>query len=281
MLIFFSLACVLNRTHQTVYSAMQQDVGELSSSIDQLEREFDSMSSRLGDIEELTRARGQSEILNMDSTDDIRMELANLRNDLDLLKFDHQKTQSLAEGTSTDSNYRLTWLESRTQQLESELGLNPTTPPTSEQSTSDESASPSVTPESTEANPTEVVAALSPDELMTKAEEHLKAGRSRAAEAFLQQFIDTNKDHKRYAEALYRFAEAAFHNGDYIKAAKRYQAVIEHNKKGPWAPYAMLFQGDCFKESGKAKHAKVFYESVVKDYPNSKAAKEAKDRLKE
>lgn len=284
MLIFFSLACVLNRTHQSVYSAMQQDVQALASDIDQLEREFDTMSTRLSDIEELTRSRGQSEILTMDSTDQIRMELANLRNDLELLKFDYQKTESLAEGTSTDSNYRLTWLESRAQQLESELGLSPTTPPTSEQASGVEGDASIKSPEDKkpeDKEPTESLADLTPEELMDKAETHLKAGRARAAEAILQQFIDKHNDHNRYAEALYRYAEAAFHSGDYIKAAKRYQAVIEHNKKGPWASYAMLFQGDCFRESGKEKHAKVFYNAVIEDYPNSKAAKEAKSRLKD
>ena len=215
-----------------------------------------------------------------------------------MLSHDFRQTATLAEGTATDSTFRLTWLESRAQQLESELGLQPPTPPTSEQSASVQSVSveqaatgasqdPAVSenPSTETPKPTENAGPskedMNPDELMTKAEALLKEGKSRAAEVFLQHFIDEHKGHKRYAEALYRYAEAAFHSGDYKKAARRFQTVIEYNKKGPWASWAMLFQGDCFKESGSARHAKVFYESVIKDYPNSKAAKEAKDRLKE
>ena len=129
MLIFMTLACVLNRTHQSVYSAMQQDVQDLSAGIDQIEHELDSMASRLQNLEELTQSKGQSEILSMDSTEQLRMEIANLRNDLDLLSHDFRQTATLAEGTATDSTFRLTWLESRAQQLESELGLQPPTPP--------------------------------------------------------------------------------------------------------------------------------------------------------
>ncbi|MGC6507245.1 MAG: tetratricopeptide repeat protein [Myxococcota bacterium] len=293
MLIIMTLACVLNRTHQSVYSAMQQDVQNLVTDIDQIERELDSMASRLQNLEELTQSKGQSEILSMDSTEQLRMEMANLRNDLDILSHDFRKTASLVEGTATDSTYRLTWLESRAQQLENELGLQPPTPPTSEQASSTEQNVTDGSPEQTVSEETTNESQkpakndgpdkekMSPDELMTKAEALLKAGKSRAAEVFLQHFIDNHKDHKRYAEALYRYAEAAFHSGDYKKAARRFQTVIEYNKKGPWASWAMLFQGDCFKESGSARHAKVFYESVIKDYPNSKAAKEAKVRLKE
>ena len=274
---------------------MQQDVQSLATDIDQIERELDSMASRLQNVEELTQSKGQSEILSMDSTEQLRMEIANLRNDLDLLSHDFQQTASLAEGTATDATYRLTWLESRAQQLESELGVQPPAPPTSEQVVATDNSTDNATDNAnslanTETAPSEEPSAeqaehgldkLTSDELMAKAEEHLKEGRARAAEVFLLHFIDNHKEDKRYAEALYRYAEAAFHSGDYKQAARRFQTVIEYNKKGPWASWAMLFQGDCFKESGSARHAKVFYDSVIKDYPNSKAAKEAKDRLKE
>ena len=94
---------------------MQQDVQTLAADIDQIERELDSMASRLQNVEELTQSKGQSEILSMDSTEQLRMEIANLRNDLDLLSHDFQQTANLAEGTATDATYRLTWLESRAQ----------------------------------------------------------------------------------------------------------------------------------------------------------------------
>ena len=282
MLIFFTLACVLNRTHQSVHMAMLNDVQTMAEDVDNLERQFDSMSVRISDIEELTRSRGQSEILSMDSTEQLRMELANLRNDIEQLQFSFQKTESLAESTSVDSVYRLTWLESRAEQLESELGVSPPSPPTSPVLEEDESTNTS------EVEPVEVVESppqpepdLTPDELMSKAEEHLKAGRAKAAESLLKKFIEKHSDHKRYAEGLYRYAEAAFNNGDFKQAASRYQKVIDYNKQGPWAPWAMLFQGDCFRESGRPKNAKVFYEAVIEDYPNSKAAKDAKARLKE
>jgi len=41
----------------------------------------------------------------------------------------------------------------------------------------------------------------------------------------------------------------------------------------------MLAQGDAFKEWGQSDNARLFYEEVVRVYPKSEAAKEAKKLL--
>ena len=46
-----------------------------------------------------------------------------------------------------------------------------------------------------------------------------------------------------------------------------------------WAPWSMLRQGECFESMGKKDEAKLFWQDVVRKYPKSKAAKEAKGRL--
>jgi TolA-binding protein len=59
----------------------------------------------------------------------------------------------------------------------------------------------------------------------------------------------------------------------------RFQEVIDKHKSSPWAAYAMLRQGECFEAQGQKDNARLFYEDVVRLYPKSKAAKEAKAKL--
>ena len=77
----------------------------------------------------------------------------------------------------------------------------------------------------------------------------------------------------------YRLAEAAFNQGKFKEAARRFQNVIDKNPQSQWAAWAMLRQGECFDEMGQSDNAKIFYQDVITEYPNSKAAEEAKDKL--
>ena len=118
-----------------------------------------------------------------------------------------------------------------------------------------------------------------PDEMMKLAEAHLAGGKEKAAEAVLQRFIRDNPKSPRLAEAKYRYAEAAFNAKDYKAAVLRFQDVIDAHKSSVWASWAMLRQGECFEVQGQAANAKLFYEDVIRLWPKSSAAKEAKQKL--
>ena len=104
-------------------------------------------------------------------------------------------------------------------------------------------------------------------------------GRARAAEVVLNRFVETYPDHDRVPEALYRRAESRFNDGDYSTAVLKFQEVIDQYKTSPWAPWAMLRQGEAFEAQGQVGNAQLFYEDVIRMWPKSKAAKEAKQKL--
>ena len=89
-----------------------------------------------------------------------------------------------------------------------------------------------------------------------------------------------NPKTKKKSEILYRLAESAFNGADYREAARRFQAVLDENSKSQWASWALLRQGECFDELEQKDNAKLFYQDVISEYPKSKAAKEAKEKLK-
>jgi TolA-binding protein len=55
--------------------------------------------------------------------------------------------------------------------------------------------------------------------------------------------------------------------------------VVDKAPNSTWAPWSVLRQGECFDAIGDHDGAKVFYGDVVRLYPKSKAAKEAKGHL--
>jgi TolA-binding protein len=80
-------------------------------------------------------------------------------------------------------------------------------------------------------------------------------------------------------EALYRIAESYQNEAALPEAVAAFQAVIDQFGESTWAPWSMLRQGECFATLGKKSEARLFWEDVIRKYPKSKAAKEAKTLL--
>ena len=286
-------ACVLDRTGQSATEAYRRDLATHGAQIQALNEAADKADARLGQLEELTRARGEDEILKMDTMEQVRTEVANLRNEVEVLNHDYRQTSQQSGAQSADLQFRLDWLETRAETLEKSLGLKTPPPPNAAASAlgvgnAVTSATPAVqnppdaagTAAPVTATPvqTETVA-NDPDSLLKLAEEHLAAGREEAAEAVLNRFLKEYPKHERVPEATYRLAEAKFNAKNYPSAVIAFQKVIDDYKDSPWAAWAMLRQGECFEAQGQAKNAKIFYEDTMRLYPKSKAAKEAKDKL--
>jgi tol-pal system protein YbgF len=299
------LGCPKDRTGVSGTS----DLLESTKEIESLMLKINAVEQRISQIENITQARGQQDIMKMESMDQVRVELANMRGELEQAQFMFEEVESTVQGQAGDVQFRLDWLEGRTTDLEATLGLS-TPPPSSNnnvsvQSLSSESGSTPDSPitnsstapsdkvnseqlntkvETTENNNSpvttnEVVTPPSANELLILAKQHLVDGREEAADAVLQRIL---KEFPRTAiedEVRYRLAEASFNKGNFVEAARRFQDVIQRFPNSPFAPWSLLRQGECFEEIGQEDNAKVFYQSVIDEYPNSKAAKEATGKI--
>ena len=270
--IFFLTACVWDRTGQSMTTALRRQVQHNSVELEQLQTQVKNVTDRVSQLEEVTRSRGRSEILGMENMDQLRTEIANLRNDVEVLGYEEKKQEQAFVALTEDSAYRLELLEERAQKLEKELGITSSTP--SKPVLSQEDAQEEIPPEqeAEQSVPTE-------QELLTKAKDHLAAGREVAAEAALRTHFAKYPKGSTHVEALYRYAEASFNQKKYQEAAGRFQEVLNTKSESSFASWALFRQGECFAALGDTDSARTFYEDVVNDYPKSKAAVEAKKKL--
>lgn len=303
--ILLGLGCPKDRTGLSNTSMVIQN----SKEVENILLRVDEIERRISQIEEVTRAKGQQDIMKMEGVEQVRIEMANLRGDIETLQFHFSEVDQQVASQQGDTTFRLNWLEERAEALEETLGLetpSPSNPPESVQPDEDGSqVQQPVLEQDKETNqPTEKETVEKPDEekkepsnetpkeevkkpapktegeLLKLAEEHLLKGREEAAEAVLNRILKENPKTKKKSEILYRLAEAAFNKGDFREAARRFQAVLDENAKSQWASWALLRQGECFDEMKQPDNAKLFYQDVISEYPKSKAAKEAKEKLK-
>ena len=280
--------CVLDRTGQSATEAFRRDMVLHATRLNNLENQFDNLEARTTQLEELTRTRGQDEIMAMESLEELRSEVARIRGDVEVLGHNYSVSSESFSALGEDASFRLAWLEDRAAQLEENLGVNPPPPPemedpssaaTSDESDGAEDSADDSGAASEASSEDEGESVTDPDRLIELAEQHLAAGRERPAEAVLNRFLDLHPEHERVPEALYRRAEAAFNEEDYSGAVLRFQEVIDGHKDSPWSAWAMLRQGECFEAQDQPENARLFYEDVVRLWPKSKAAKEARKKL--
>lgn len=284
MVLLLALACVIDRTGQSATHTLKSEIEDHAHRVRELESVSEDVGRRLGQLEEVTRARGQDEILKMETMEQLRQEVANMRGELEQLDHDYEDFEKSGLGFQTDADARLLYLDSRVAQVERSLGVKPppmgsvtttatvapTTTPTAPVTT------PTTTPELAPTTTPDVV--LSPDDAFGLITQHLQEGKGGAARAVAQRFVKENPKNDRVAEAYYRIAESYQNESDFKNAASAFQDVIDKFGQSTWAPWSMLRQGECFDGLGKADQAKLFYCDVVKVYPKSKAAKEAKPK---
>ena len=259
---------------------MRREIAVQGVRLSNVEASLQDAERRVAQLEELQRDRGQEEIQKMETVDELRSETARLRGDVETLLHDSTSSGQSVSKMLEDAEFRVTWLEARAAQLEKSLGLKPPPPPERAPVEGAGSGSGSSTGIGAEIAAASADAAVTdPDAMMKLAEEHLASGNEQAAAAVLQRFIKDNPQSPRLAEAKYRYAEAAFNAKDYKAAVLRFQDVIDAHKTSVWASWAMLRQGECFEVQGQAANAKLFYEDVIRLWPKSSAAKEAKQKL--
>lgn len=286
--------CVLDRTGQSASEVFRRDLVLHATRLNNLENQFDQVEARVAQLEELNRSRGQDEILKMESLEELRSEVARLRGEIEVINHNFGGSLSDLSALGEDAAFRLAWLEDRAAQIEDNLGISPPPPPELPAPTADTtnttgaSQAPgdgsllgdSGTPAANLGGGDGPERSVDPDDLIKRAEDHLAAGREKPAEAVLSRFLELYPDHPKVPRVLYRRAEAAFNAADYSAAVLHFQEVIDGHKDSQWASWAMLRQGECFDAQDQPENARLFYEDVVRIWPGSEAAREAKQKLK-
>jgi TolA-binding protein len=272
----FLSGCVLDRTGQSASEVFRRDLILQATRLNNLENQFDQVESRVSQLEELNRARGQDEILRMESLEEIRSEVARLRGEIEVMTHNYGGSLTDLGALQEDATFRLTWLEDRAAQLEENLGLTPPPPP--EPSEDDAGDARSRTPEpSADEEPAEQ---LSAEDLLSRAQAHLDEDRDQLAEAVLERFLSLYPDHPELPHALYMRARASFKASNYSASVLHFQEVIDGHKTSDWASWSMLGQGECFDAQEQPENARLFYEDVIRIWPGSDAAREARKKLR-
>lgn len=276
-----------------------QDLLSSIEEIDSLILKMNEVERRITKIESVTRARGQDEILKLESLDQVRVEMANMRGEMERLQFQLDQMDTTVKGQQEDAQFRLDWLEQRANQLEASLGMTAPAPGAATQDTTNSAVPTNQIQSLNEAgttggqnktvSPTEngdtsageqTVTPIKAEDLLKLAKEHLVSGREEAAEAVLNRILKEFPRTEIEPEVRYRLAEAAFNNKQYPESARRFQDVLNRHPSSPFASWSLLRQGECFEAMGQADNAAIFYNDVISEYPKSKAAKEAKAKLK-
>ncbi|MDP2309264.1 MAG: tetratricopeptide repeat protein [Pseudomonadota bacterium] len=282
------LACVIDRTGQSATDQMHRELADHGRRVRELEVVSEDMSRRVGQMEEVTRARGQEEILKMETMEQLRQEVARIRGDFEVLQHDYGTYEQAGVGFQQDSDYRMSYVESRVGELEKSLGVKSPPPPTRDPSTGavtgtdpggPAAADPGTPDPGTPTPEAQVPVTGTPEELFALIGKNLEEGNGGVARAVAKRFIQDNPKSDRVAEAYYRIAESWQNEADYKTAAAAFQLVSDKYSQSTWAPWSVLRVGECFAALGDKENARLFWSDVVQRFPKSKAAKEAKTLL--
>lgn len=296
--------CPKDRTGLSGTEDLVQSINEVES----LVLKMNEVEQRISKIENVTRARGQDEILKLESLDQVRVEVANMRGEMERMQFQMGQMNDTVKSQQEDAQFRLDWLEQRAVQIENALGVvapqpgevvsvNPVDPSINQppslgpddqiidadsqnESASDTNEGTEQPKRSTATTNETTESAVTAESLLQLAKDHLVAGREAAAEAVLNRILTEFPRSSIEPEVRYRLAEAAFNSKQYAESARRFQDVLNRFPTSSFASWSLLRQGECFEAMGQKENAEIFYNDVIAEYPKSKAAKEAKTKLK-
>ena len=80
-------------------------------------------------------------------------------------------------------------------------------------------------------------------------------------------------------QTLYLFAESLYKLGKVREAALKYNDFIESRPSNTFLPSAKLRMGDCFRHLGDSDTAKLYYDELIREFPDSSQAGKAKEQI--
>jgi tol-pal system protein YbgF len=89
----------------------------------------------------------------------------------------------------------------------------------------------------------------------------------------LNAFLVRWPDHPYAENAMYWRGEAYFAQGEYLRAAEQFEAVIARFGSGSKGPDALLKLGMCHERLGASQRAREYWNRLKNEYPRSDAAK--------
>jgi len=298
----FMFGCILDRTGQSASESMRRQLLDQGVRVANLEQQFIQVEARVNQMEDLTRTQGRQDNMKMETLDDLRSELSRMRGEVEVLSHASGEGAKEIQARTEDATFRVEWLESRADQLEKALGLKPPSPPqrvvedeAAEQDSTwkgeivgagDAEPANAGTAESAASPPVVTGAQTSdgqpdPDQLLDGGKGLLDQENAAGAASMFSRFLELYPKHKRAAEAKYRLADSSKVAGQYQQAILQFQTVIDQHKMSAFASWAMFKQGECFALQGQPANAKVFFNEVIRIFPKSRAADQARQKLRQ
>ena len=282
-------ACVIDRTGRSVTpEGLRRDMALQAMRVQSIQAEMETVESRIVQLERVARARGQEVILQMESMEQLRQDVAAIRGDIEVVQHRAGMGTDQLSRLQEDADYRLAQLELRARELEDLLGFVdgkrasppvPETRPASETVPDEDAVSfeMHVATDAELAVPTEEEFAESTeDQLLVLLREHVARGLSKPARVVAEQFGSRFPDSEHVAEVAYLFASSRYGERAFEKAILAFQKVLEKHPDTDWASWALLRQGQCFAALGQEQNASFFFDDVSALYPKSVAAMSGK-----
>jgi tol-pal system protein YbgF len=118
-----------------------------------------------------------------------------------------------------------------------------------------------------------------PSELLRFAHEQEALGNHAAASEVYSEYVKKHPSDPKSAEALFQLGEIAFAERHYQDAAVHFGRVAQDFSASERAPEALLRTADSMEAGGMRDDARTVLTSLPRRYPNSQAAKRARERL--
>ncbi len=134
-------------------------------------------------------------------------------------------------------------------------------------------------PPAAEAKKEQAPAAEEGDALFTKGMASFKDKKYKDAYKLFEQRLSGQPGSKQAAKTLYLMGECLFNQGEYDLAILDYQKVISNYSGDTHSPAALLRQAMSFEKLTDKETAKIIYGKLAADYPDSREAKVAKERM--
>lgn len=100
------------------------------------------------------------------------------------------------------------------------------------------------------------------------------------AKRVIKRMQESDNKHEAKHEAMYLHAESAFKLGKIRDAALYFNELVEQSaEEDKYTKTAKTRLGDCFRYLGDVATAKLFYEDIVRSYPESQEATKAEEKL--
>lgn len=207
---------------------------------------FDDDEARKAILEVRANKADKSSVLELSSQiEALRQELAKLRGQVEVLTNDLSTLQARQKDFYVDQDNRLRKLE----------------------------------PQKLEVDGKEVVVEQAEQRAYDAALEKFKAGEYKPASVAFSDFLRSYPKSAHAAAAQYWLGSAFYAQRDYRNAISAQSQVVKHHADSSQAPEAMLNIASCYMEMKDKKTAKKTLERLIARYPQSEAAKTAKERL--